>query len=78
MIPPLLNDFIGLQKDTALVTVIGVVEAAQQSQIYASTYANYTGYTVSAVFFVILTIPLARFTDHLIAKRERRERALAM
>jgi polar amino acid transport system permease protein len=77
VIPPLLNDFIGLQKDTALVSVIGVAEAALQAQGYSQTYANFTSYTVAAVFFVLLTIPLARFTDHLIAARERRERAAA-
>ena len=75
VIPPLLNDFIGLQKDTALVSVIGVGEAALQSQAYSQTYANFTSYTVAAVLFVLLTIPLARFTDHLIQQRERRERA---
>ena len=75
VIPPLLNDFIGLQKDTALVSVIGVAEAALQSQAYSQTYANFTSYTVAAVLFVLLTIPLARFTDHLILTRERRERA---
>ena len=78
VIPPLLNDFIGLQKDTALVSVIGVAEAALQSQGYSQTYANFTSYTVAAVFFVLLTIPLARFTDHLIAVRETRERAQAV
>ena len=77
VIPPLLNDFIGLQKDTALVSVIGVAEAALQAQAYSQTYANFTSYTVAAVLFVLLTIPLARFTDHLIAARERRERAAA-
>ena len=77
VIPPLLNDFIGLQKDTALVSVIGVAEAALQSQAYSQTYANFTSYTVAAVLFVLLTIPLARFTDHLILQRERRERAAA-
>jgi polar amino acid transport system permease protein len=77
VVPPLLNDFIGLQKDTALVSVIGVAEAALQAQGYSQTYANFTSYTVAAVLFVLLTIPLARFTDHLIAKRERRERAAA-
>src|SRR5437870_6754662 len=77
VIPPLLNDFIGLQKDTALVSVIGVAEAALQSQAYSQTYANFTSYTVAAVLFVLLTIPLARFTDHLILVRERRERAAA-
>jgi polar amino acid transport system permease protein len=78
VIPPLLNDFIGLQKDTALVSVIGVAEAAFQAQAYSQTYANFTSYLVAAVFFILLTIPLARFTDHLILVRERRERATAV
>ena len=65
VIPPLLNDFIGLQKDTALISVIGVSEAVQQAQNYARNYYNFTGYVVAAVFFVALTIPLARFTDHI-------------
>jgi polar amino acid transport system permease protein len=77
VIPPLLNDFIGLQKDTALVSVIGVAEAALLAQNYSQTYANFTSYTVAAVLFVLLTIPLARFTDHLILARERLERAAA-
>src|SRR3954466_1486003 len=75
VIPPLLNDFVGLQKDTALVTVIGVAEAAQQAQQFSQNNYNFTSYVVAAVFFILLTIPLARFTDHLILKRERRERA---
>ena len=78
VIPPLLNDFVGLQKDTALVTVIGVAEAAQQAQQFSQNNFNFTSYVVAAVFFILLTIPLARFTDHLIAIRERRERAQAM
>jgi polar amino acid transport system permease protein len=78
VVPPLLNDFIGLQKDTALVTIIGVTEAVAQANFYASDYFNYAGLTVAAVFFVILTIPLARFTDNLIRERERRERAAAV
>jgi len=77
VIPPLLNDFVGLQKDTALVTVIGVAEAAQQAQQFAQNNFNFTSYVVAAVFFILLTIPLARFTDHLILIRERRERAQA-
>ena len=78
VIPPLLNDFIGLQKDTAIITVIGVTEAASQANFYSSDYFNYAGYTVAAVFFIILTIPFARFTDRLIKERERRERAQAV
>jgi polar amino acid transport system permease protein len=75
VVPPLLNDFIGLQKDTALITFIGVTEGVAQANQYASDTFNYTGLTVAAVFFIFLTIPLARFTDHIIRERERRERA---
>jgi polar amino acid transport system permease protein len=78
VIPPLLNDFVGLQKDTALIAVIGVTEAALQAQNFSNKYYNFTAYVVAAVFFVFLTIPLARFTDHLIAVREQRERAQAL
>ncbi len=75
VIPPLLNDFIGLQKDTATITVIGFTEAIAQAGFYSTDYFSYAGYIVAAVFFVILTIPFARFTDHIIRQRERRERA---
>jgi polar amino acid transport system permease protein len=73
IIPPLLNDFISLQKDTALVAVLGVIEANRAAGIYSSTVFNYSGYTVAAVLFLILTVPLARFTDYLVA-RDRRMR----
>jgi polar amino acid transport system permease protein len=75
VVPPLLNDFIGLQKDTVLITFIGLTEALAQAGFYANDYANDTAYIVAAVFFIFLTIPLARFTDHIIKERERRERA---
>jgi len=75
VIPPLLNDFIGLQKDTAIIGAIGVTEAAAQGTNFANSYFNFTGYFVGAVFFIYLTIPLARFTDHMIREREQRERA---
>ena len=72
-----LLDRIGLQKDTAIVYIIGIGEAVLAAQNYSTAYTNFTGYTVAAVFFVILTIPLARFTDSLIRQRELRERAAA-
>jgi polar amino acid transport system permease protein len=78
VVPPLLNDFIGLQKDTALVTIIGLFEATGAATQFTSDYANETPYVVAAVFFIFLTIPLARFTDHIIRQRERRERAQAV
>jgi polar amino acid transport system permease protein len=75
VIPPLLNDFIGLQKDTALVGFLGSVEAFKQSQIDAAATFNYTSYVVAALLFVALTIPLARFTDWLVARDRRRRQA---
>jgi len=77
VIPPLLNDFVGLQKDTAIVSVIGVTEAASLSQQFSTTNGDFVSYVVAAVFFILITIPLARFTDHIVAEREKRERAQA-
>ena len=77
VIPPLLNDFIGLQKDTAIVSVIGVAEAASLSQQFSTQNGDFVSYLVAAIFFILITIPLARFTDHLVLQRERKERALA-
>jgi polar amino acid transport system permease protein len=78
IIPPLLNDFISLQKDTALVGVLGAIEANEAAQIYSSTVFNYSSYAVAAILFLILTIPLARFTDRLIDRDRRRRLAGAM
>jgi polar amino acid transport system permease protein len=77
VIPPLLNDFIGLQKDTAIVSVIGVSEAALNAQQFSNRNGDFPSYVVAAVFFILITIPLARFTDHLVQQRERKERAQA-
>jgi len=75
VIPALLNDFISLQKDTALVSVLGSIEANRAAEIYSATVFNYSSYVVAAVLFLILTIPLARFTDHLIARDRARRLA---
>jgi polar amino acid transport system permease protein len=77
VIPPLLNDFVGLQKDTAIVSVIGVAEAASLASQFSTQNGDFASYVVAAVLFILITIPLARFTDHLVAERERRERAQA-
>jgi polar amino acid transport system permease protein len=74
VIPPLLNDFIGLQKDTALVALIGPVEAFRQSQIEVASTFNYTPYFATALLFILMTIPLARFTDSLVERQRRRTR----
>jgi polar amino acid transport system permease protein len=77
VIPPLLNDFIGLTKDTALVGLLGVVEAFRQSQIESAATFNFTPYVVTAILFILLTIPLARLTDWLVARDRRRQVAAA-
>ena len=73
--PPLLNDFIGLQKDTVLVSYIGVVEIFRQSYIKQAGNFNFTPYLATALVFLVVTIPLARLTDLLIARDKRRQAA---
>ncbi|MFD0903730.1 amino acid ABC transporter permease [Actinomadura sediminis] len=72
VVPPLLNDFASLQKDTALIAVLGPLEALRQAQIHSAETFNYTPYLAAAMLFVALTVPMARFTDHLAARAERR------
>lgn len=73
--PPLLNDFISLQKDTALVAVLGPIEVLRQAQIDASFTFNYTPYVAAAIIFIALTIPMTRFADWVQARATRRRRA---
>jgi polar amino acid transport system permease protein len=75
VIPPLLNDFIGLQKDTVLVSVIGVVELFREGQIIKAAKFNFTPFLAIALVFVVITIPLARFTDWLVARDRARQAA---
>ena len=75
IVPPLLNDFISLQKDTALVGILGAIEANKAAEIFSDTVFNYSSYVVAAILFLLLTIPLARFTDHLITRDRRRRLA---
>ncbi|GII52235.1 ABC transporter permease [Planotetraspora thailandica] len=75
VIPPLLNDFASLQKDSALVAVLGPLEALRQASIHSSLAFNYTPYLSAALLFIVLTVPMARFTDHLAARAARRQLA---
>ena len=72
VVPPLLNDFIGLQKDTVLVSFIGVVEIFRETQILQAARFNFTPYLATALVFLAVTIPMARFTDWLIARDARK------
>ena len=75
VIPPLLNDFIGLQKDTVLVSFIGVVEIFRETQILQAARFNFTPYLATALVFLVVTIPMARFTDWLLRREQRRRTA---
>ena len=72
VIPPLLNDFIGLQKDTAFIGVIGVIDGFRRAQIYAGTHFNLTSFTGLALCYVVITIPMTRLTDRLLGRDQRR------
>jgi polar amino acid transport system permease protein len=71
VVPPLLNDFIGLQKDTALLFSIGVAETLENSKLWEADLFNLSPILLSALFFVIITIPQARFVDYLIERDAR-------
>ena len=64
VVPPLLNDFISLTKDVALVSVIGPQEIARVAQIYGDQYFNYTPLVAAAAIYLLVTIPLTRIVDH--------------
>ena len=69
VVPPLLNDFVSLLKDTGLVSILGVTDAVRAAQINASRTFNYTPYVVAAIFFLLITIPMTRYTDRAIRQR---------
>lgn len=73
VIPALLNGFVSLQKDVALVFVLGVREAVREAQIYNARTFNYTAYVAAAVLFLIASVPVARFADWY-TERDRRRR----
>jgi polar amino acid transport system permease protein len=75
IVPPLLNDFIGLQKDTALLAFVGVIEIFNESTLLKSKYFNLTPVVGAGIAFVVVTIPMARFTDYLVRRDQARMRA---
>jgi polar amino acid transport system permease protein len=78
VVPPLLNDFVSLQKDTALASAIGVFDAVFVARDYGNYNFNYTPYVVVACFFIAMTVPLARLCDWLTARMRHRELAGAL
>ena len=75
IIPPLMNNCISLQKDTALVAIIGTIDAFNQSKIIASNHFNLSAVTTVAILFILITIPQARFVDKLIERDRRKMRS---
>jgi len=71
VVPPLLNDFIALQKDVALISILGPQEAFRQAQIFASSNFNYTPLVAAALLYLCITIPMARWVDRLQARTAR-------
>lgn len=63
VVPALLNTVVSLQKDVALVSIVGVREAVREAQIYTSRTFNYTSYVAATVLFLMVSVPLARFAD---------------
>lgn len=75
VVPPLLNDLISLLKDTGLVSILGVIDAVRAAQIESSLTFNYTPYVAAAVLFLLITIPLTRYTDYVLHKTITRQNA---
>ena len=73
VVPPLLNDFVSLQKDTALIGTVGVFEALKAASDYGNYHFNYSPMVLAGALFLLVTIPVARLTDWLGARARRRE-----
>ena len=73
--PPLMNDFVSLQKDVGLISILGAVDAVRAAQIEVAKSANFTPYVVAGLLFVLLAIPSVRFADHIASKYAKREQA---
>lgn len=73
--PPLLNDLVSLQKDSGLISVLGAVDAIRAAGIETAQSFNFTPYVVAGALFVLLTIPLTRYTDWLIRRQDRAQKA---
>lgn len=75
VVPPLLNDLVALLKDSGLVSILGVIDAVRAAQIEASSTFNYTPYATAAALFLLITIPLTRYTDRVLLRSISRQNA---
>jgi polar amino acid transport system permease protein len=77
VIPPMLNDFIALMKDTSLVGVIALVEVVKAGREIQAENFNSSALTLGAIMFIVVTIPMARLVDRLIARQQLSMRRVA-
>jgi polar amino acid transport system permease protein len=73
--PPLMNDFVSLQKDVGLISVLGAVDAVRGAQIEVAHFANFTPYVIAGLLFVLLAIPTVRLADYVTGRLAKREQA---
>lgn len=73
VIPPLMNDFVALQKDVGLISVLGAIDAVRGAQIEVAKFANFTPYVVAGLLFVLLAIPTIRIADRISKRYSQRE-----
>jgi len=78
VVPPLMNSLVSLQKDVALISLIGPVEILRRAEIQKSLAANFTPYVGAAIIFLALTIPFTRLADYLLSRERRRTGATAI
>ena len=78
VVPPLMNDLVSLQKDVALLSIVGAVEALRRANILVQKTFNFTPLVAAAVLFLCVSIPLTRLTDHLLARERRRRSGTAV
>lgn len=73
--PALMNDFVSMQKDVGLISVLGAVDAVRAAQIEVASSYNFTPYVLAGVLFILLSLPFIRLTDWVTARAQRREQA---
>jgi len=78
VVPPLMNDLVSLQKDVALLSIVGAVEALRKATILQAKDYNFTHLVAAAVLFLLVSVPLTRLTDHIVTRQRRRTSATAI
>jgi len=75
VVPPLMNDFVALQKDVGLISVLGAIDAVRGAQIEVAKFANFTPYVLAGLMFVLLAIPTIRLADYVTKRLSDKEQA---